>query len=508
MIKKALLRITAIAAATVMLAGGVTGVANAATKTLTIGDISDPAPSFYDGVRYSDGQAVFFEALFDQLFIRTSAAKMTVAPGLATSYTLSNENKTLTMQIRKGVEFTDGTLLSAEVVKANLDRRSDKTIPAYSKFDVGGTQQINAVRVSGNSVIVDFAKAQANAAYYFSGPSGFIVSGAAAKNADLTKSTVNGSGPYKLDTAKTVKGNTYRLVKKASHWNAAKYPYDVINYKVYANAQAEANAAAAGQLDVTLQPGTTTVGLLKARNVGLLAKPGATVFMIWWDKLGKNSAFTKDKNARLAFMYATDRAALTKGIFSGDRPTSSLVGKTGLGYSSYLDNTYKYDLAKAKSMLAAAGTPTITFDQNVNVNDTSIWTALKGQWAKAGITVNMDINSDTAKGFASTRTGTMGIFTFDTTNLIGWTNLMLNSFPNYQGATNATISAALGALMGDPTNAAKAETLNRAIVEEGWVLPLRETYTYTGYKKSTVKPLVIGANGDVWPLLSEIKPAK
>lgn len=505
---KLIRRSVAIAAALVMLTGGVTSVANAATKTLTIGDVSDPAPSFYDGVHYADGQAVFFEALFDQLFVRKNAKTMTVEPGLAVSSTLSSDNKVLTMQIRKGVEFTDGTSLTAEVVKANLDRRNDKTLPAYSKFDVGGTQEITAVSVSGSSVKVTFKAAQPNAAYYFTGASGFILSEAAAKNPALTKSGVYGSGPYKLDTAKTIKGNTYRLVKKASHWNSAKYPFDVINYKVYASAQAEANAAAAGQLDVTLQPATTSVGLLKSKNVGLLSKPGATVFMIWWDKLGKNSAFTKDKNARLAFMYATDRAALTKGIFAGDRPTSSLVGKTGLGYSSYLDKTYTYNLAKAKEMLAAAGTPSITFDQNVSTNDTSIWTALKAQWAKAGITVNMDINSDTAKSFASVRTGTMGIFTFDTTNLIGWTNLMLNSFPNFQGATNATISAALGDLMKDPTNAAKAETLNRAIVEEGWVLPLRETYSYTGFKKSTIKPLVIGANGDVWPLLSEIKPVK
>jgi len=202
---KLIRRSVAIAAALVMLTGGVTTVANAATKTLTIGDVSDPAPSFYDGVRYADGQAVFFEALFDQLFVRKNAKAMTVEPGLAVSSTLSSDNKVLTMQIRKGVEFTDGTSLTAEVVKANLDRRNDKTIPSYSKFDVGGTQEITSVSVSGSSVKVTFKAAQPNAAYYFSGPSGFIVSAQAAKDANLTKAGAYGSGPYKLDTAKTIK---------------------------------------------------------------------------------------------------------------------------------------------------------------------------------------------------------------------------------------------------------------------------------------------------------------
>lgn len=509
MIKKLLRRITAIAAATVMLAGGMTGVANAATKTLTIGSPSDPAPSFYDGVHYSDGQAVFFEALYDQLLVRTApASALGVAPGLAESYTTSSDNKVVTLQIRKGVEFSDGTLLSPEVVKANLDRRSDTSLPAYSRFDKGGTQEITSVVVSGSKVIVTFAKAQPNAAYYFSGPSGFILSGPAAKDGNLTKSGVYGSGPYKLDVKKSIKGNTYRLVKNPNHWNAKNYPFDVINYKVYATQQAMANASAAGQLDVALEPQGTVVGLLKSRNVGLLSKGGNVYFNIWWDKLGKNAEFTKDKNVRLAFMYGTDRSALVNGVFAGDRPTSSLAGKAAIGYSSYLDKTYTYNPTKAKAMLAAAGYPSITFNQNVSTNDAAYWQALKTQWAKIGVTVNLDINSDTAKSFASVRTGVMGVFNFDTNNLVAFGGLLLNSFPNFQGATNATIGAALGALAADPTNATKAEALNKAIVEEAWCMPIREGQSYTAYKKATVKPLTIGANGNVWPLLKEIKPVK
>ena len=506
---KALRRVVAIFAAAFMLTGGIAGSANAATRTLTIGAPSDPAPSFYDGVHYSDSQSLFFEALFDQLFIKTApASAMGVKGGLAQSWQMSADNKVLTMSIRSGVEFTDGTGLTPQVVKDNLDRRNDATLPAYSKFDKGGTQEITSVAVGGKYVIVTFAKAQPNAPYYLSGPSGFIVSGPAAKNPDLTKSGVYGSGPYKLDVAKSIKGNTYRLVKNPNHWNAASYVYDSIVYKVFASAQAEANASAAGQLDITYEPGSTTIALLKARKVGLLSKGGLVYFLQWWDKLGKNAAFTKDKNVRLAFMYGTDRAALVKGIFGGDRATASLAGKTAIGYSSYLDKTYTYNPTKAKQMLADAGVTSITFNQNVNVNDTAIWQALKEQWAKIGVTVNLDINSDTAKSFASVRTGVMGIFQFDTNNLIAWGNLMLNSFPNFQGATNATISGALGALMGDPTSATKAEALNRAIVEEGWSLPLRESYSYVGYKTSTIKPLTIGARGDVQPLLSEIKPLK
>ncbi|MEY4434977.1 MAG: hypothetical protein RIR16_1017, partial [Actinomycetota bacterium] len=421
---------------------------------------------------------------------------------------LSADKTSLTMTIRSGVKFTDGSTLDADTVKANLERRSDATIPSYAKFGKGGTQEITSVTTSGNTVTVNFKAAQPNAAYELSGPSGFIVSEAAAKNPELLKSAPQGSGPYKLDAAKTIKANTYRLVKQASHWNKANYPYDVVIYKVYATAQAHANAAAAGQLDVAVQPATTTVPLLKARKVGLLAKPGVVYFMQWWDKLGKNYKFTEDKNVRLAFSYATDRKALVNGIFKGDRPTASMAGKNALGYSELLDEKYTYNLAKAKQLLAASKYPNPEFTIVISANETAIHEALKTQWAKAGITMNIKVAANGGELFAAVRTGAMGIFNFDTTNLVAWTGLMLNSFPNYQSATNAKISSALGALAADPTNNAKAEALNKAMVEEAWSLPLRESYSYTGYNSKTVKALKIGARGDVWPLLTEIKPAK
>jgi peptide/nickel transport system substrate-binding protein len=510
MIRSVMRRVVAVAAATALITAGFAGVANAATKTLTIGDTSDPAPSKYDPYAYSDAQAVFFEALYDQLFVRTApAAARGVKGSLVTKYTVADDKKSITMTLRDNVRFADGTKVDAATVKANLDRRADATLPSYAKFGAGGTQEITSVTTSGDfGVTVNFKAAQPNAPYEFTGPSGFIVSKAAAKNPNLLKSAPYGSGPYYLDANKSIKANTYRFQRNPAHWNKAAYPYDVIIYKVYATAQAHANASAAGQLDVTLQPGSTSVPLLKARKVGLVSKGGNVYFMQWWDKLGKNYAFTEDKNVRLAFSYATDREALVKGLFSGDRATASLAGKTAIGYSAALDSTYKYNLAKAKALLAASKYPNPTFTIVISANDASIHEALKQQWAKAGITMNVKIAANGGELFGAVRTGAMGIFSFDTNNLVAWGGLMLNSFPNYQSATNAAIGGAFGALAGDSTNAAKAKALNEAIVNEAWSLPLRESYSYVGYKKSTVKALKIGVNGTTFPLLTEILPVK
>jgi peptide/nickel transport system substrate-binding protein len=507
--KRVLQRTAAVFAAAALILGGLVSPANAAPRTLTIGDVSDPAPAKYDPVSYADAQALFFEALYDQLFIRTvPAERKGVKGGLVSSYKLSADEKTLTLTIRSGVRFTDGTTLTGEVVKANLDRRSDKTIPAYSKFDKGGTAEVASVTADGNVVEINFVKAQPGAAYELSGPSGFIVSLAAAKNPELLKSTPYGSGPYKLNAARTIKANNYRLEKQTTHWNKANYPYDIIDYKVFGNAQAHANAAAAGQLDVAVQPDEKNIALLQARKAGLLSKPGQVRFMQWWDKLGRNYDFTADKNVRLAFLYATDREAIVKALFKGNRATGSLVGKSTPGYSQTLDLRYKYNPNKAKQLLAASKFPNPTFTIVISTNDVAIHELLKAQWAKVGIKMDYKVAANGGELFAAVRTGAMGIFSVDMTNLLGWTNTMLNSFPNYQGATNARISAAYADLQGDPTNKTKIENLNRRIVEEAWSLPMYETFSYTVFNKKTVKALKLGSSGTVLPNLFEIKPLK
>ena len=48
--------------------------------------------------------------------------KGTVYPGLATSWEFSNEGKTVTLKLREGVNFHDGSPFNAEVVRWTVER--------------------------------------------------------------------------------------------------------------------------------------------------------------------------------------------------------------------------------------------------------------------------------------------------------------------------------------------------------------------------------------------------
>jgi peptide/nickel transport system substrate-binding protein len=77
-------------------------------------DILDPA----QGTSFV-GREVF-AALCDKLVDVDRDLK--IVPQLATEWSWSPDLKGLTLKLRDGVKFHDGTLLDAEAVKANLDR--------------------------------------------------------------------------------------------------------------------------------------------------------------------------------------------------------------------------------------------------------------------------------------------------------------------------------------------------------------------------------------------------
>src|SRR5690349_25144081 len=62
--------------------------------------------------------------IYDTLLSPTSDGKG-VEPGLATAWKLSDDGATLTLTLRDGVKFSDGTPLTPEDVKSSLDRARD-----------------------------------------------------------------------------------------------------------------------------------------------------------------------------------------------------------------------------------------------------------------------------------------------------------------------------------------------------------------------------------------------
>jgi peptide/nickel transport system substrate-binding protein len=500
-----------VAAAALVVTGlsATTTTASAATRSLVIGLSSDPAPTTYDPVAYAAGQRLFYESLYDSLFYPDG--KGGENPGLASSYTVGADKKSIVLNLRSGVKFSDGSTLNGDTVKANLDRAikatKDDNLASYQIFEKGGSSEITSVTASGNTATVNFAKAQGEIPSLFTGVAGMIVSSAAAANPASLKAAPAGSGPYVLTSAGTIKGSSYKETKNAGHWRAASYQATSLLYRVYNNGQAGANALATGQVDVLDSVGSAQVAFLTKFHVGINQMGGHVFWLNFWNG-GQNPpghATAGDKNVRLALSYATDRAALVKQLFPGDRPTASFIPKGQSGYDASLESTYAYSPTKAKQLLAAAGVSKLVLNTIIGPGDVAYAQALAAQWAKVGVTLNAKVFSSIDELFGAVGSEPFGLFDSTLANPAGFAaGVLVYGFGNFLGTTNPAVNGSLGAALGNPSNAT-LKALNDALVNEAWVIPIREGYAYSGYNAKTVKQPVIGVDGTEKPMLTDIQ---
>ena len=485
--------------------GGSAGSSGTPSQTLSIGYDSDPAPQGYDPLLYGAGQRLFYESLYQSLFVQT--ANGGVAPELVTSYSYNASKTQMTLKLKSGVTFTDGSKLTAQLVKENLDRRSDAKLQSYGAFAKGGASQITTVTApDATTVVLTFAAPQATFQTNLAGVPGMIVGQQAISNPASLQAAPDGSGPYKLSSA--IKGSSYTVTREAGA-SAATYPYTTIVYKPFLDKQARANAQISGQTDVSiLDPSTESMA---ASNGVSLVKNGGTIqSLLIFDKTGVTAKPFGSKLVRLALSYAIDRSAYVAAVAQGSVPTASAFPQASPGYDPTLNSTYAFSDAKAKQLLAQAGYPHgFSFTTLADPTIEAPLELLQKQFAAIGVTMNITVTTSTAQLFGAINTEPMGYIALAWANEIGITaGVLVGGFANPHKAQDPVIGAALGAASNATGDAypAALRKLNDALVDEAWIIPLAEQYAYVGYNaKKVAKPSFPGLDG--YPLLTSLRPA-
>jgi peptide/nickel transport system substrate-binding protein len=503
--------IAAVAATVLTACGGGSsgGSSSGSADTLTVGANSDYAPTGYDPLLYAAGQSTFYNALYDSLFVTDKDGK--TVPSLATSFSTSADKLRLTLKLRDGVTFTDGSTLDATLVKKNLDRRTDKTLTSYGSFAAGGANEVKSVLApDARTVVITWAKPQATGESNLTDEAGAIVGAKAAADPSSLKTTPDGSGAYTLDAGRTTKGSSYTLVKNTKAWNVKNFGYDTVVFKIITSPQALANALVSGQVTVAGQLDSSTLDLVSSRKK--VVKDGGTIvgFPVV-DKLGKTNPAFAHVEVRQALSYGIDRPSLVSQLHPGAKPTAQLFPAEAAGYDAALNSKYAYDPAKAKALLAQAGYPDgFSIDLVVLGQPTDDEVAVQKQWQKIGVKLNFKTASSTDAVFASVSTTPLLFGPFAVGNQpAGFVaGVLYGGFMNLQKAADPAIASALGSALGGTGSERDAALtkLNTAITDSGWYVPLYEDYIYYGYDSSKVAaPTYSGTNG--YLLLSQITPA-
>jgi peptide/nickel transport system substrate-binding protein len=286
-----------------------------------------------------------------------------VGPGLAESWTISDDGKTYTFRLRKGVKFHDGTPFNAQAVKYCLDRQIDPKHPQhagsaypYSKSFLGNVESIQAVddhtvRFILKSSLSPFIHYLAHNALRIMSPESLKKYGK-----EVTKHPA-GTGPFKLK--EWAPGVRMVLERNSQYWGGAPKIRNVI-YVPIIEAQARLSAIRTGEIDLTVDvPPDSLPMLRKDSNIVVAEAPSAAVWYIVLNTQKTNPPMN-NKLVRQAMNYAVNKEAIVRDILKGTgivahSPMSPIYGKYHVKATEV--KGYPYDPAKAKELLKQAGYP-------------------------------------------------------------------------------------------------------------------------------------------------------
>jgi peptide/nickel transport system substrate-binding protein len=305
-----------------------------------------------------------FNAMCEKLY--DLDAKVAIVPQLASALPRTSEDgKTVTIPLRSGIKFADGTPLDADAVKTSLERHL--TLKESARVsDLGPMESVEATNPTTVTIRLKTPFAPLVAA--LSDRAGMIMSPTQlkAKGDDFGSAPVC-VGPFKF--AKRVPQNSIDLVKDPNYYDAKNVHLDKLSYRIITDASIRAANLKSGDADVADTVSTEDVDQLKSDStLSVLESPSLGYQGVTFNvgnangvgtapKVG-SAPYAKDKRVRQAFEYAIDRTLLVKTVFNGlFDPACGPISPASSFSSDAVQACRQHDPAKAKQLLQQAGVP-------------------------------------------------------------------------------------------------------------------------------------------------------
>jgi peptide/nickel transport system substrate-binding protein len=349
----------------------------------------DPATNNTGGANISQMNAIF-GTLF-QLTADDDGGNAKIEGNLATGYDISEDGKTITIQLREDVKFTDGTPFNAEAVKWNFERNINApcTCAPPWRTQLAATEPITAP--DDHTLVIKLT--QPNAAFINTmlvSNVNWVASPDAVQKMgeEQFKLKPVGAGPFKVVSNQL--SSELVLERNPDYWEQGKPYLDRLTFKSIGGDQPAYQALLAGQAQA--YEGMNTTPLIKQAQdnpqLTVTVQPPTSPYVI---QLNTATAPFKDQRARDAIYYATDPQAISKGLFEGQFPISqTFTAPGGLFHHAEVPGYKTYDLAKAKALVQELGGLKVTLGTLSNYLAEQVMSALQSQWQKAGIEVSIE----------------------------------------------------------------------------------------------------------------------
>ena len=285
-----------------------------------------------------------------------------VYPGLAKSWSFSDDHKTVTFKLRPKVKFHDGTPFNAEAVRFTVERHLNPATASPTSWILGPIDHVEVIEelTVAYHYKEPFVALWVGLGYSYCAP---ISPAAVKKYGDQFGRNPVGTGPFKFIKWEPDRGIT--LARNDEHdWATPMYtnkgaPYlDGATYVVIPEDATRLAALGSGEVDVI--SGTDSVPVDKIRQ--LKRMPGIKVYTrpavgVYYSYINTKLKPLDDVRVRKAMNYAVDKQKLITLVLDGyGKPAYSPVASAFSYYNPAVEKIgYDHDPAKAKALMKEAG---------------------------------------------------------------------------------------------------------------------------------------------------------
>jgi peptide/nickel transport system substrate-binding protein len=280
-------------------------------------------------------------------------AQLRLTPDLATSWTFGDGGSSLTLKLRRGVKFHDGSTFTSADARASLQRVLDPPTGAAARSYIASVASIDTPDTS-------------TLVLHLSRPDAAILSGLASTNLAMLPARAiqdgsigtspDGTGPFRFSAWDPQ--TSFSLTRNDRYWGGAP-KLKKVQVRVVPNEQSMVSALRANTVQVGILSQPQVARQLDGSGIQLQKVLGLSYRALMLQSKGPLAR----PEARLAIQCAIDRGQVVKSAVMGD---GKVVGPVPQGPYATDPNARPCptrDVARAKSYLAQAGVPGgFTFD--------------------------------------------------------------------------------------------------------------------------------------------------
>jgi peptide/nickel transport system substrate-binding protein len=428
-----------------------------------------------------------YKTVFSQFIDQN--ADLSLKPDLLSDWGWNADKTQISLTVRKGAKWHDGSVVTAEDVAWSLRRAGDAKSGNPIQFV---WSKITNLRVQGDKVVADVKEFDPSFFKWMAFLTGYVLPRAYYEKvgaAGFEKKPI-GSGPYQVD--EFVQGSHMRLRAFKAYYGPQP-AFDTVVIKFATDPSARVAELESGRSDLTLEVPYEEAERLRAKGFSASIAPVSDIGMIF---LTNVEPMTNDK-VRQALAMAIDKKGLAERLLKGHvTPIDTLQARS---YAAY-DPSIKapFDPKRAAALMAEAGYTRekplkfkVQTTRGFKPKDFEVMQAIAGMWKNVGADVELEVY-EVAKHFelrAQHRLAPAAFYNWG--NSIGdpstsTGHAMFSHSPHSAWKDPKTLDGMIGPLWGEKDEARRIagyRAVDRYIAEQALVIPIFQYSQTVVYRK-------------------------